>query len=47
MYVAFSSNNFKDVYYGTKFATTAEPLILWHLLRDMKHCKLEALSNEC
>ncbi len=30
-----------------KLATMAEPLILWHQLRDMKNCKLRFLSNEC
>ncbi len=30
---ACKSNN---VYYGTKLVTTAELLILWHQLRDMK-----------
>ncbi len=34
-------------YYGTKLATTAEPLILWHELRDIKNCKLQAFSIEC
>ncbi len=36
-----------DVYYGTKLATTAEPSILWHQLRDIRNFKLRALSNEC
>ncbi len=36
-----------DVYYGTMLATTAETLVLWHQLRDMKTCKVRALSNEC
>ncbi len=37
---------FYDVYYGTKWATTSEQLILWHQLHDIKNCKLRALSNE-
>ncbi len=36
-----------DVYFGTKLATTAEPLIPWHQLRDIKNWKLRALSNKC
>ncbi len=36
-----------DVYYGTDLATTAEPLIRWYQLRDIKKLKLQALSNEC
>ncbi len=36
-----------DVYYGTKLATTAEPLILWHHICDVKNCKLRVLSNKC
>ncbi len=36
-----------DVFHGRKLATTAEPSILWHQLREMKSCRLRALSSEC
>ncbi len=35
------------VHYGTKLATTDEPLIRWHHLRSMKNCKLRPFSNGC
>ncbi len=43
--MAFIQSN--DVYYETKLATTAEPLILWYQSRNIKNCQLRALSNEC
>ncbi len=36
-----------DVYYRTFLATTVEPLIRWRQLCNIKHCKLQVLSNKC
>ncbi len=36
-----------DVYYVTKLATTTEPFVLWHHLRDITNLKMRVLSNEC
>ncbi len=37
----------KDGYCGTKLATKAEQLILWHQLHGIENCKLRALSSKC
>ncbi len=47
MWNSLQSERSNNVYYGTKLATTVEPLILSHQLRDVKNCKLRVLSNEC